>query len=429
MQRLSSALPIARFATISNIGKWRYFVLALMLVLLLVPVHPVSAGAKFVQANGASSTSNTTTLNVSLPAQPTAGNLLVLVCSTVGNANTTFTAPSGYTLVRSGSGARPSQASYWKTSVGGAADQTATCSFTRQKNTSAILLEYSGIMTTAPVVNASNIGNSTTATNPIPSSAVTTTFGRTLLVAALSVAAGNGMSTWTNGFTERYDMTLGADTAVADWSSSAIGTYSTAATNTAASAYRGQIIAFRIDPGQLSVGAVDGAGTPIVSPSITYNPTAYNFDCQTATGLLGTSAQKFRVTNTTASPGWALSIAPSGTLRWESGTNYYDVNDPGASGCTDGGDGDSYAGQMTVNPSVGSITAIGTGCTLTGITKGVSTSFIEGSVSSVNLLIASPATNVDCAWDLTGVAMSQTIPGGQADGDYATSMMMTLTSQ
>ena len=113
----------------------------------------------------------------------------------------------------------------------------------------------------------------------------------------------------------------------------------------------------------------------------------FSFDCQSggsaSTGSLGSGTERVYVINpNAANGGWTLSIAASGgaTARWQNGaTTYIDYNDPSGSGCADGvGDADSTAGQLTIDPSVSTITTDCLTCSDANVTKGASSSFDEG---------------------------------------------------
>ncbi len=81
---------------------------------------------------------------------------------------------------------------------------------------------------------------------------------------------------------------------------------------------------------------------------------------------------------------------------------------------------------MTADPSVGTVTATGGGCTTTGISKGSSSAFAQGTNDSVTLLSASGSANLACIWDLTGVAISQKIPAEQAGGNYTINLTISI---
>jgi hypothetical protein len=181
--------------------------------------------------------------------------------------------------------------------------------------------------------------------------------------------------------------------------------------------------------GSLSVDIVDGAGAPVASPSYSLSSVSQGFACQTVTGTFGTASQKVRVTNTTGSPIWTLSIAATSgaTSLWAVSALRYDFNDGTGSGCTDGADTDSYGGQMTINASAGTSTPEG-GCNNTGVTLGSTSSYVEGSTNNVTMLSASGAANTNCYWDLTNVSVSQKIPLEQAAGTYNINMTLTITA-
>jgi hypothetical protein len=130
-----------------------------------------------------------------------------------------------------------------------------------------------------------------------------------------------------------------------------------------------------INPGTLNVDIVDGSYVTVGSPSVAMNAATMSFSCQTVTGTFGTSTQQIYIRNPDAADaGWTVSLAASDpTDVWNSAGPDYDFNDPTSSGCSDGGDTDSYAGQMTVDPSVATL-ASGqcTSCATTNITKGSS---------------------------------------------------------
>ncbi|MCB9806893.1 hypothetical protein H6768_03290 [Candidatus Peribacteria bacterium] len=102
------------------------------------------------------------------------------------------------------------------------------------------------------------------------------------------------------------------------------------------------------------------------------NAATMSFSCQTVTGTFGTSTQQIYIRNPDAADsGWTVSLAASDpTDLWDSAGTDFDFNDSGSSGCADGGDTDSFAGQMTVDPSVATLaTAQCESCTTSNITK------------------------------------------------------------
>lgn len=180
-----------------------------------------------------------------------------------------------------------------------------------------------------------------------------------------------------------------------------------------------------INAGTISVDVVDGSGVTVASPSVSFGALSYSFDTQDGSGTLGTASEKIRAYNPTGSAVWSVAIAGSATTAvWTDGGNTYDFND--GSGYTDGGDGDNVGGQMTVDPSVGTLVGV-SGCATTNVTKGSSGSFAEGSVDSIDLMSAASGASTYCRWDLTGVDLTQKIPAGQATGSYSVSMVLTIS--
>ena len=188
---------------------------------------------------------------------------------------------------------------------------------------------------------------------------------------------------------------------------------------------------WRYIPSVLSVDIVDGANNPVGAPSSSMTTVVAGNTCQTSTGTLGITGQRIRLTNTTAAPAWTLSVAPTGgtTTSWSSGTANYDFNDPSGSpaGCSDGGDADSLAGQLSINPSAGSITPK-SGCTSTGVSLGSSSAFNQGTIDAITLMSASSGASMNCYWDLLGASLSQTIPAIQTTGTYSLNMTMTVVA-
>lgn len=178
-----------------------------------------------------------------------------------------------------------------------------------------------------------------------------------------------------------------------------------------------------------SLGAdiVDAADASVANPSVAFSSVTSSPSCQTATATLGTTSQKIRTKNFTSTPGWTLSLAATGgaAANWSSGIGSYDFNDTTSSGCADGADADGLAGRLTVNASGGTLVSEQT-CTANNVAKGSSSSFSQGTVDSVTLLNASSSADSDCYWDLTNVALSQTIPDILPSGTY--SLNLTLTT-
>lgn len=185
--------------------------------------------------------------------------------------------------------------------------------------------------------------------------------------------------------------------------------------------------------GDLGVEIVDAAGTIVTSPTVLFSSTpTTTLQCNSTTATLGTASQRIRVSNALATNGWNVSIAATSgpTSLWSAGSSYYDFNDPAGSppGCSDGGDGDTWAGRLTINPSVATV-APSSGCTNTGVSKGSSAAFAEGTINAITLLSADATSQRFCYWDVTGASLSQQIPSQTQPGAYALDMTITVTAQ
>jgi len=180
--------------------------------------------------------------------------------------------------------------------------------------------------------------------------------------------------------------------------------------------------------GSLTADIVDAGGTLVGSPTVAMTATPLGFGCQSSTGTLGISSQKIRVTNTTGNAPWTLSIAGSATTAlWTQGGSTFDFNDATSAGCSDGGDTDTKAGQMRPNPAGATITPQN-GCSNTGLSLGGGGGFSEGSIDSVTLLSANGSAPTNCYWDLTGVALTQTIPAEQNSLTYSMNYVITIVA-
>ncbi|MFZ1812164.1 MAG: hypothetical protein WAU02_01395 [Candidatus Saccharimonadales bacterium] len=179
---------------------------------------------------------------------------------------------------------------------------------------------------------------------------------------------------------------------------------------------------------------VDNAGTSI-APQFSMSIKSLLPSCQTSTGTLGASGgNKLRITQdgNAGAAGWSVSIAAtsgSTALWYASGTGpYYDFNDSAGSppGCAAGSDGDTYAGQLSINKSTSVLTAQ-SGCATTGVTTGATTDNFTSS-TPITLASLSSAAQANCYWDLYGTTFSQTIPANQAAGSYLFDLTVTWTS-
>lgn len=186
---------------------------------------------------------------------------------------------------------------------------------------------------------------------------------------------------------------------------------------TADSQLQQQIVA-----GVLSTDIRDASNVVVPSPSFAMGSVSVSNDQQVSTGTFGSSAQRISIDNPGgANSGWTLALnvecpAVGGgcaeVSKWKSGSDSYSYN------------GTAAQGQLTVNPAPSTITA-STGTT-TGITKGVLTAF--SGTNPVTLLTASALSDDIWRGYITGVGLSQTIPGSQPVGAYSIDMVQTVTA-
>jgi len=188
-----------------------------------------------------------------------------------------------------------------------------------------------------------------------------------------------------------------------------------------------------INSGTLVTDIRDASRVTVASPSFAMAGTTFSFNCQTTTGVIGSDSQRLYVDNPgAANAGYTLTLAATGgaTSTWNNAgtTQSFDYNDPTTAGCTDGADADAKGGQLTVNPTAGTLTADCSSCTLTGITKGASTAYSQAVTDSVTLLTAAAGSDDIGRWYLTGIGLSQTIPGEQPNDSYTINLTATVTA-
>jgi hypothetical protein len=190
-----------------------------------------------------------------------------------------------------------------------------------------------------------------------------------------------------------------------------------------------------INAGVLSTDILDASGVTVASPSVSMTAKNLSFTCLTggsaSTGIFGTNTQRVYVINPGgANSGWTLTLAATSgpTALWTSGGNTFDFNDAGTSGCSDGVDTDTKAGQLTVDPSVSTLTTDCASCVVTNVTKGSSTAYVEGTTNSVTLLNAAAASDDVWRGYITDATLSQTIPAETPPGAYTLNMTLTATA-
>lgn len=194
-----------------------------------------------------------------------------------------------------------------------------------------------------------------------------------------------------------------------------------------------------VNTGTLSTDIMNASRVTVGSPSVSMSSKSFSFDCQAggsaSTGTFGSNTERIYVSNGDAADnGWTLTVAATGgaTARWQNGgaSQFMDFNDPTGStaGCTDGGDADSTAGQLTLDPNAGTITTDCTSCTTTNVSKGSSSGFNQGSVDSVTILNAAAGSNDVWRGYVTGVGVSQTVPAETPADAYTLDLTLTVTA-
>lgn len=208
----------------------------------------------------------------------------------------------------------------------------------------------------------------------------------------------------------------------------------------AASAAPNTSLSQTITAGTLSTDILDASRAAVASPSVAMSAKNFSFDCQAAgsasSGTFGATGQRLYVTNSNAANnGWTLTVAATAgaTATWANGgsTAFMDFNDPSGTtpGCTDGADAGAYAGQMSIDPSVSTLTADCAACTVANVSKGSSSSYNEGTTDSIALLNAAAASDDIWRGYLTGVGVRQSIPAETAAGTYTINLTLTSTAQ
>lgn len=182
-------------------------------------------------------------------------------------------------------------------------------------------------------------------------------------------------------------------------------------------------------PNTLTIDIVDASGVTVPSPSVGFSPITFSFSSGSSNGTLGVASQKIRVQNSTSNASWTASMAATSgpTALWQNtgATRTFDFNDPTA-GAADGGDVDTVGGQLTVDPTGGTIAPVGGSCTNTGVSLGSSNSFNQGVTNSITLMSANSSADRGCSWDLTGVGLNQTIPAEQPADTYTINMTLSV---
>lgn len=194
-----------------------------------------------------------------------------------------------------------------------------------------------------------------------------------------------------------------------------------------------------IQPGILATDIRDNNRVSVATPSVGMSTVSFPFACLTGgsrpSGTFGTNTERIYVDNPgNANNGWTLTLgATVATTLWQNAgsTQNYDFNDPDTGGCIDGaGDADTRAGQLSIDPSVGAITADCASCNPLnpGITLGAASAFNQGTTDLITLAAAAAGSDDFGRWYLTGIDADQTIPAEQAADSYTINLTLTITA-
>ena len=188
----------------------------------------------------------------------------------------------------------------------------------------------------------------------------------------------------------------------------------------------GDYVSLAVTIGDLSVDIVDDSVMSISSPVIDFGEMSFSHSSVETTSTFGTDDFSILIENQTPDSQWTLYLsAESPDSLWE-GENYsLDFND--VDGATDGLDVDTAGGQMTIDPSVATITP-STGCSSDALSLGSEASFSEGVIDSISILSAASSAEIDCSWEITGIQITQMVPANQYSDDYSLGLVLTAVA-
>ncbi|MDP3003950.1 MAG: hypothetical protein Q8N43_00345, partial [Candidatus Azambacteria bacterium] len=125
--------------------------------------------------------------------------------------------------------------------------------------------------------------------------------------------------------------------------------------------------------------------------------------------------------------------ASNPTDVWDSAGTDFDFNEAGTGGCVDDGattDADSLGGQMTVDPSGGTLNVGQCGsCSVTNVSLGTQELFVETTNNDIDIVTGAIGSDDIGDWRVQGVSISQKIPKEQpVASDYDINMVLTITT-
>lgn len=202
-----------------------------------------------VQKKGAQSGASVASLDVTLDAPPTAGNLLVAAC----NSDATVSTPTGFTLAVSAVSSQGCYVFYRVVQAGDSA--TVTFAPSVSDSIAAGVIEYSGLVTSSPLDKTASNTTNASASSLATGTTATTAQASELVIVVVGPHGGNNhpwvLSSWSAGYTSQVEEPNGlANSAVfssachiGDQIVGATGTYSATGTWSPASNDAGAAIA------------------------------------------------------------------------------------------------------------------------------------------------------------------------------------------
>jgi hypothetical protein len=163
----------------------------------------------------------------------------------------------------------------------------------------------------------------------------------------------------------------------------------------------------------VTVDIVDASGQSITNPLVIMDDVGFGFTDEISNGVLGVIDGRIRLSNPGSTTTWSVSIAPTDGAQafwWDGAINFFNFNN-------------SNDGQLTVNPSVGSVARADGGDT-TGVILGIPRAFEENVTDEITLF-SSASAQPHQDYDLLGVSLSQIIPALQPEGDYVIKLTLT----
>lgn len=167
--------------------------------------------------------------------------------------------------------------------------------------------------------------------------------------------------------------------------------------------------------GSVDISLVDSNDNVIENPTFNLSVELLSMSPQTISSFFGNDDQKIRISNTTNTPSWTASVAPTDGIDavWSNGLgDTYSFNDT------------NNGGKLTIDPSIATYTASKSGNT--NINLGTRKTFLKNVIDSITLASSDQNTETNLYWDLKNIKIEQYLPASQAPGDYVLDMTLTI---